>query len=73
MKILRSLFRIAIATYVLCLVLLFVFQRSLLYYPSRTYVTLREAGANAALKESPVRMADEIELKSCPFKATLRQ
>jgi uncharacterized protein len=70
MKILRSVLRIAAATYILCLILLFVFQRSLLYYPSHAYVTLREAGANAALKEFPVRTADGIDLKAWYAPAT---
>jgi hypothetical protein len=72
MKILRSMLRIAVAVYVGCLVLLFVFQRSLLYYPSHTYVTLRDAGANGALKEFPVRTADGIDLKAWYAPATTK-
>ncbi|MGD0736055.1 MAG: alpha/beta hydrolase [Terracidiphilus sp.] len=70
MKILRRLIGIVVAMYLLCLVLLFVFQRSLLYYPSHTYVTLRAAGANGALKEFPVRTADGVDLKAWYAPAT---
>jgi uncharacterized protein len=70
MKILRSLLRIAVAVYVLCLVLLFVFQRRLLYFPSHTYITLREAQANNALSEFPVRTADGVDLKAWYAPAT---
>ena len=70
MKIVRSVLRIAVAVYVLCLVLLFVFQRRLLYFPSHTYVTLREAQANKALGEFPVRTADGIDLKAWYAPAT---
>ena len=72
MKILRSILRIAVAVYVLCLVLLFVFQRSLLYYPSHTYVTLHEAQANKSLIEFPVRTADGIDLKAWYAPATTK-
>jgi hypothetical protein len=54
MKIVRSIFRIAVAAYLLGLFLLFVFQRSLLYYPTHTYVTLHEAQANRALGSGAV-------------------
>ena len=70
MKILRSILRIAVAVYVLCLLLLFVFQRSLLYYPSHTYVSLGEARANKSLSEFPVRTADGIDLEAWYSPAT---
>jgi fermentation-respiration switch protein FrsA (DUF1100 family) len=69
-KIIRSLLRIAVSVYLGCLILLFAFQRSLLYYPSHTYVSLRDAQANGALKELPVRTADGIDLKAWYAPAT---
>ncbi|MGA3046665.1 MAG: alpha/beta hydrolase [Terracidiphilus sp.] len=70
MKIIRSLLRIAVTVYLGCLILLFVFQRSLLYYPSHTYVSLQDAQANRALKEFAVRTADGIDLKAWYAPAT---
>jgi uncharacterized protein len=70
MKIFRSILRIAIASYLACMVLLFVFQRSLLYFPSHSYVTLREAQANRSLGEFPVKTADGIDLMAWYAPAT---
>jgi fermentation-respiration switch protein FrsA (DUF1100 family) len=70
--IIRSLFRIAVTAYIGCLILLFVFQRRFLYFPSHTYVSLREAQANSALREFPVRTADGIDLKAWYAAATTK-
>ena len=56
--------------YTLCLISFFVYQRSLLYFPSHTYVTQHDAGANASFKEISVRTADGIELKAWYAPAT---
>jgi uncharacterized protein len=47
-------------------------QRQLLYFPSRIYVTPREAMANPALNEFPVRTADGIALKGWYAPATTK-
>ncbi|MGA9668653.1 MAG: alpha/beta hydrolase [Terracidiphilus sp.] len=70
MKIVRSILRIAVAVYFGVLILLFVFQRNLLYYPSHTYVSLQDARANRALREFAVRTADGIDLKAWYAHAT---
>jgi fermentation-respiration switch protein FrsA (DUF1100 family) len=70
MKIVRWVLGIAFAMYVLLVVGMFAFQRSLLYFPSHEYVTLTEAHANKALRELPVRTADGIELKGWYAPAT---
>jgi fermentation-respiration switch protein FrsA (DUF1100 family) len=61
---------IAVAGYVGLLVVMFAFQRSLLYFPSHNYVTLADAHANKALRELAVRTADGIELKGWYAPAT---
>ena len=70
MKIVRWMLGIAVAMYVLLVVGMFAFQRSLLYFPSHEYVTLAEAHANKALRELPVRTADGIDLKGWDAPAT---
>jgi fermentation-respiration switch protein FrsA (DUF1100 family) len=70
MKIVRWMVGIVIAMYVLLVVGMFAFQRSLLYFPTHNYVTLEEAHANKALRELPVRTADGIDLKGWYAPAT---
>jgi len=70
MKIVRWMIAIPVAMYVLLVVGVFVFQRSLLYFPSHEYVTLADAHANKALRELPVRTADGIDLKGWYAPAT---
>jgi uncharacterized protein len=53
----------AIALYSIALVVFFVTQRSLLYYPNHSHATLAQAHANPAFKELAVRTSDEILLK----------
>jgi fermentation-respiration switch protein FrsA (DUF1100 family) len=60
----------AIALYLVFLVIFFVTQRNLLYYPSHTYTALREAHANPALDEISVRTSDGIDLKAWYAPAT---
>ncbi|MGA2349257.1 MAG: alpha/beta hydrolase [Terracidiphilus sp.] len=48
--------------YLLCLILFFIEQRSLLYFPSHSYVGLREAHANKSFKELSVRTEDGLAL-----------
>lgn len=73
MKVLRSILRIAIAAYFGCLVLVFVFQRSLFYHPGSPYISLADAHANAALRELPVKTADGLELKGWYAPATTKR
>ena len=73
MRIIRWMLGIAVAMYVLLVVGVFVFQRSLLYFPSHEYVTLADAHANKALRELPVRTADGIDLKGWYAPATSKQ
>lgn len=70
MKIVRWIVSIPLAMYVLLVVGMFAFQRSLLYFPSHEYVTLADAHANEALRELPVRTADGIDLKGWYAPAT---
>jgi hypothetical protein len=50
--------------YLLLLIGVFVFQRSLLYFPSHSYVTLQVAGANRSFGELLVKTADGLDLKA---------
>jgi len=60
----------AIALYLVFLVIFFVTQRSLLYYPSHTHPSLQEAHANQAFREISVRTTDGIDLKAWYAPAT---
>jgi hypothetical protein len=60
----------AIALYLVALVVFFVTQRSLLYYPSHSYTALADAHANQAFKEISVRTRDGIDLKAWYAPAT---
>ena len=64
MTIFRNMILVVLALYLLLLAVVFVFQRSLLYFSTHDYVTLAEAHANKALRELPVKTADGIELKA---------
>jgi len=66
----RRILCILICVYLLCTLALFAFQRSFLYFPSQNYVTLRDARANDAYKEFPVRTKDGIDLKAWYAPAT---
>lgn len=54
----------AIILYFASLVVFFLTQRSLLYYPSHSYTALSEAHANEAFTEISVRTQDGINLKA---------
>lgn len=73
MKIVRWVLGIVVAIYLSLVVAMFAFQRSLLYFPSKEYVTLADAHANKALRELPVRTADGIDLKGWYAPATSRR
>lgn len=66
----RRIAGILFSLYVLLLIGVFVFQRSLLYFPSHGYVTLREAYANRSFQEISVRTADGLDLKAWYAPAT---
>jgi fermentation-respiration switch protein FrsA (DUF1100 family) len=70
MTIFRNMILVVLALYLLLLAVVFVFQRSLLYFSTHDYVTLAEAHANKALRELPVKTADGIELKAWYAPAT---
>jgi fermentation-respiration switch protein FrsA (DUF1100 family) len=72
MKIIRWMIAVPVAIYVLLVVGMFAFQRSLLYYPSHEYVSLTDAHANKALRELAVRTADGIDLKGWYAPATTK-
>jgi uncharacterized protein len=56
--------------YILLLIGVFFCQRSLLYFPSHSYVTLQNAYANRSFVELPVQTADGLELKAWYAPAT---
>jgi fermentation-respiration switch protein FrsA (DUF1100 family) len=56
--------------YLLLLIGVFVFQRSLLYFPSHSYVALQDAYANRSFVELPVKTADGLDLKAWYAPAT---
>ena len=62
----------AVALYLLLLAVLFFAQRSFLYFPSRSYVPLSEAGVNPAFQEFAVRTSDGIDLRGWYAPATTR-
>lgn len=64
MKILRNALFVIVGMYLMNLGAFFVFQRSLLYFPDRNYVSLTQAHANPAFKEFPVKTEDGLALKA---------
>jgi hypothetical protein len=60
----RRIAGILLGLYVGLLIGIFIFQRSLLYFPSHSYVTLHEAYANRSFEELPVSTADGLDLKA---------
>lgn len=63
-RVLRISIVFAVALYLTAMAIFFVTQRSLLYYPSRSYTALADAHANTAFKEISVRTQDGIDLKA---------
>lgn len=68
----KRLLAILAGSYLLFLIGLFVYQRSLLYFPTHTYVPLSEAQANPAFQEITARTADGIDLKAWYAPATTK-
>lgn len=63
-KIVVYFITVSIVLYLSLVVVLFALQRSLLYFPSRTYVPLSDSHANKSFFEIPVRTSDGINLKA---------
>jgi fermentation-respiration switch protein FrsA (DUF1100 family) len=72
MKVLRNAIRIILAVYVLMIAGFGLFQRSLLYFPSHSYIPLSQAHANSSFKELAVRTQDGIDLKGWYAPATTK-
>ena len=70
MKVFTILFGTAAVLYLLMTTALFFTQRSLLYYPSHSYVPLSEANVSRAFQEISVKTADGIDLKAWYAPAT---
>jgi hypothetical protein len=68
----KRLLAIFAGFYLLCLIGLFVFQRSFLYFPSHTRVPLNEAQTNRAFQEISARTADGVDLKAWYAPATTK-
>jgi fermentation-respiration switch protein FrsA (DUF1100 family) len=66
----RKFIGILACFYILLLIGVFVFQRSLLYFPSHSYVSLKDAYANRSFVELPVKTADGLGLKAWYAPAT---
>jgi hypothetical protein len=69
-RVLKLFIVFAIALYFAAMLVFFVSQRSLLYYPSHSYTELADAHANAAFKEISLRTQDGIDLKAWYAPAT---
>lgn len=72
MRMLKFSVAFALALYFAAMTYFFVFQRSLLYYPSHSYNLPADANANRAFKEIAVKTGDGIELKGWYAPATKR-
>jgi fermentation-respiration switch protein FrsA (DUF1100 family) len=68
----RKFIGILAGFYILLLIGIFLFQRSLLYFPSHHYVTLPDASANRSFAELPVKTVDGLELKAWYAPATTK-
>jgi hypothetical protein len=68
----RKILGFLFGLYILIVIGIFVFQRSLLYFPSHTYTPLSEAYANRSFTEISVRTNDGLDLKSWYAPATSR-
>ena len=64
MRVLKIFIAAAIASLLLFIAAFYFMQRSLLYFPSRTYISLSQAHANPAFQEMPVTTADGLNLKA---------
>jgi pimeloyl-ACP methyl ester carboxylesterase len=70
MKVLKILGCLLVGVYVLLLIGIFTFQRSLLYFPSHASTSLSEAHAHPSFQEISVRTADGLDLKAWYAPAT---
>ncbi len=70
--IIKKILGTVIVVYVLIFAGVFLFQRSLLYFPKYAYVPLSEAHANRSLQEISVRTADGLDLKAWYAPATTK-
>jgi fermentation-respiration switch protein FrsA (DUF1100 family) len=73
MKILKISVAVILGLYLLAMGAFFTFQRSFLYYPSESYVTLNDAHADSAFKELAIKTADGIELTDWYAPATSKK
>jgi len=64
MKILRNAVIAIASLYLLLLLVFFVFQRSLLYFPSSDSTSLKEAHANPAFRQLTLKTEDGLDLKA---------
>jgi uncharacterized protein len=69
-KTLKTLLAIAVVLYLGLVAFFFFDQRNLMYFPTRTYTPLADAGANRAFEEITVRTEDGIDLKAWYAPAT---
>lgn len=72
MRVFKIALFIAVLAYFGLMAIFFATQRSLLYYPSRNWVTLAEAQANAAYREVDVQTEDGVNLKAWYAPATTK-
>ena len=72
MRVFKIFIAVAVALYLLLLVIVFFAQRSLLYFPGRTYVPLSQARANPAFQEFAVTTSDGIDLRGWYAPATTK-
>lgn len=70
LRILRNCAFVVASLYLIIVAIFFVSQRSLLYYPSHTWVSLNDAHANRSFKELLARMEYGIDLKGWYAPAT---
>jgi fermentation-respiration switch protein FrsA (DUF1100 family) len=69
----RKFLAILVLFYILLLIVVFVFQRSFLYYPSHSYTLLSQTYANKTFQEINVRTADGLDLKAWYAPATSKR
>jgi hypothetical protein len=69
-RVIKIVVALSIALYLFFMAIFFVTQRSLLYYPTHSYIPLSQAHANRAFQEISVRTSDGIDLKAWYAPAT---
>jgi fermentation-respiration switch protein FrsA (DUF1100 family) len=72
-KVLKISLAIAVGLYLVALIVFFVSQRSLLYFPSHSSIPLSEANANSAFRNFSAQSHDGIALNAWYAPATTRQ